>query len=378
MELLNIYLRRKDCMKGAFPNMKKEKTILAVTGAIIGFLAVLLVKFGNPGNMGMCIACFLRDTAGGLKLHTASVVQYVRPEIIGIVLGAAVMAAAKKEFAARTGSNPVIRFMLGFFVMVGALMFLGCPLRMMLRLGGGDLNAVFGLAGFICGILIGIAALKKGFSLNRSYKVQTGEAAVFPAIQIVFLVLLVAFPSLLAFSTEGPGSLHAPLALSLTAGLVVGLMAQRTRFCTVAGIRDSIMFKDFTLLIGFVSCIITAAIFNGIFGFFHLGFANQPIAHTDGLWNFLGMTLVGFASVLLGGCPLRQLILSGEGNIDSVITVIGMFIGAAFCHNFGLASSGEGPTRNGQIAVILGLIVTFIIALVNIRANAKKRKEQTA
>ena len=111
---------------------------------------------------------------------------------------------------------------------------------------------------------------------------------------------------------------------------------------------------------------------NMIFGFFNFGFAEQPIAHTDGLWNFLGMLLVGFASVLLGGCPLRQLILSGEGNIDSVITVIGMFVGAAFCHNFGLASSGEGPTANGQFAVIFGLIVVTVIALVNIAANKKK------
>lgn len=84
------------------------------------------------------------------------------------------------------------------------------------------------------------------------------------------------------------------------------------------------------------------------------------------------MVLVGFGSVLLGGCPLRQLILSGEGNIDSVFTVIGMFLGAAFCHNLGLASSADGPTLNGQIAVVLGLIVTAVIALVNIAGNRRK------
>ncbi|MBR6584790.1 MAG: YedE-related selenium metabolism membrane protein, partial [Firmicutes bacterium] len=125
--------------------MKKEKAFVALTGAIIGLIAVLLVKFGNPANMGMCIACFIRDTAGALKLHSAAVVQYMRPEIIGIVLGASVMAFSKKELVARAGSNPFVRFVLGFFVMIGALMFLGCPLRMMLRIGGGDLNAIVGL-----------------------------------------------------------------------------------------------------------------------------------------------------------------------------------------------------------------------------------------
>lgn len=352
--------------------MKNEKLIVSISGAVIGIIAVCLVIFGNPANMGFCIACFLRDTAGALKLHQAAPVQYMRPEIIGLILGAAIMAFGKKELVARAGSNPLVRFILGFFVMVGALMFLGCPLRMMLRIGAGDLNAIVGLVGFVIGIGCGIFALNKGFSLDRAYKVTLSESYVFPAIQIIFLVVLAAVPSLLMFSAEGPGSMHAPIIISLVAGLVVGGICQRTRFCTVAGIRDSFMFKDFTLLFGFISLIVACVVMNLIVGKFNLGFEAQPIAHTDAVWNVLGMVLVGFASVLLGGCPLRQLILSGEGNIDSVVTVIGMTVGAAFCHNFGLASSGEGSTPNGQVAVIVGLIVCVVIACVNIAANKKK------
>ena len=77
------------------------------------------------------------------------------------------------------------------------------------------------------------------------------------------------------------------------------------------------------------------------------------------------MLLVGFGCVLLGGCPLRQLVLSGEGNTDSAITVIGLVAGAAFAHNFGLASSGEGPTANGMIAVVIGIGVVLLIACLN-------------
>ena len=80
---------------------------------------------------------------------------------------------------------------------------------------------------------------------------------------------------------------------------------------------------------------------------------------------FCSMLLAGFGCVLLGGCPLRQLVLSGEGNTDSAITVIGLAIGAAFAHNFGLASSGEGPTANGKIAVILGILAVSVIACFN-------------
>ena len=77
------------------------------------------------------------------------------------------------------------------------------------------------------------------------------------------------------------------------------------------------------------------------------------------------MLLAGFGCVLLGGCPLRQLVLAGEGNSDSAIIVLGLIIGAAFAHNFGLASSDNGPTVNGQIAVVIGLIVTIFIAYFN-------------
>ena len=58
--------------------MQSKKGIIA-TGAAIGLIAVLLVKLGNPANMGFCIACFIRDIAGGLGLHQAAVVQYLRP-----------------------------------------------------------------------------------------------------------------------------------------------------------------------------------------------------------------------------------------------------------------------------------------------------------
>ena len=60
---------------------------IIVVGAIIGVAAILLQKFGNPANMGICVACFERDIAGGLGLHRAAIVQYIRPEIIGFVLG---------------------------------------------------------------------------------------------------------------------------------------------------------------------------------------------------------------------------------------------------------------------------------------------------
>lgn len=348
-------------------NAKKEISSILIAGLVIGVIAALLVMLGNPINMGFCIACFLRDIAGSLGMHRAAAVQYIRPEIIGLVLGSMLVALRYKEFLPRGGSSPITRFIIAFFVMIGCLMFLGCPFRMILRLAGGDGNALFGFAGFAIGILCGVFFLNRGYSLKRTYKLPTTEGAVLPAVMAALLVLVLLAPSFLFFTEAGggPGANHAGILFSLLAGLAVGATAQRTRLCMVGGIRDVVLFKEFKLLSGFVAVFAAALVCNIAFGLFKPGFAGQPVAHTDGLWNALGMLLCGFGCVLLGGCPLRQLVLSGEGNSDSAITVVGLMVGAAFAHNFGLASSGAGPTANGKIAVIVGLVIITLIACMN-------------
>ena len=358
--------------------MKKVSWIVVIAGAVVGLAAVVLTHLGNPANMGFCIACFLRDITGAVGMHSAAKVQYVRPEIIGLVLGAFIMSVATKEFRAKAGSSPATRFVLGAFVMIGALAFLGCPLRMVLRMGGGDLNAVVGLVGFTLGIFIGIQFLKNGFSLKRAYPVGKGEGGVLPIVMTGLLILVIAVPSLFKFSEEGPGSKHAPMLVSLLVALVIGALAQKSRLCMVGGMRDAIMFKDFNLLSGFAAIFVTVLLGNIILGNF-TGFSTylQPIAHASQLWNLLGMVLVGWGSVLLGGCPLRQLILAAQGNGDSAVTVFGMIVGAAFAHNFGLAGNpdskseaGElivgGISTAGKIAVVLGLVVMLVVVILNL------------
>jgi len=81
--------------------MKKVHLGVIIAGAAVGLAALILTALGNPTNMGFCIACFLRDISGAVGLHSAAKVQYVRPEIIGLVLGAFIMSVASKEFKAR-------------------------------------------------------------------------------------------------------------------------------------------------------------------------------------------------------------------------------------------------------------------------------------
>lgn len=354
----------------------KEKRNIIIGGAVIGILAVISVLLGNPKNMGICVACFIRDTAGALGLHQAPIVQYVRPEILGFILGAFILSVANKEFASRGGSSPLIRFCLGFIVMIGALMFLGCPTRMVLRLAGGDFNAILGLLGFASGIFAGIFFLNRGFTLKRNYKQTRMEGYIMPIISVVLFVLLAVNSSLLIFSTEGPGSMHAPIFFSLGVGLIAGAICQRTRLCMAGGIRDAFLFKDFYLVSGFIAMLVGALIANIVTGQFVPGFADQPVAHTDGLWNFLGMAVCGWGSILLGGCPMRQLVLSGEGNVDSAVTILGLFVGAAFCHNLKFASSAEGPTPNGMVAVVVCLVILAVISYLGCKSETSDSQTQ--
>jgi len=344
---------------------------IILVGAVIGILAPVLQKLGNPPNMGICVACFERDIAGALGLHRAGVVQYIRPEIVGFVLGSLIAALAFCEFKARAGSAPIVRFVLGAFAMIGALAFLGCPWRALLRLAGGDLNGILGLAGLAVGIGIGVQFLKAGYNLGRSHKTYPAVGWIMPIIMISLLLLLIfniktGENGALFFSEKGPGSMHAPLLISLAAGLVIGFLAQRTRFCTMGSIRDVILMRDTHLISGVGALVVVAFVTNLILGQFNPGIFGQPVAHSQHLWNFLGMVLAGLAFALAGGCPGRQLFLSGEGDGDAGVFVLGMITGAAFAHNFGLAGGpdsdvvgGIGPY--GMVAVVLGLVVCVVI-----------------
>lgn len=350
---------------------QKYKMFVILTGFAVGIAAIVLTELGNPPNMGLGITCFIRDIAGALGLHSADMFQYVRPELIGITLGAILTAAVSKEFRPRGGSSPITRFIIAVVVMVGAMVFLGCPLRMLLRIGGGELSAVIGLAGYTAGIAVGVLWLKGGFTLRRAYAQSFAEGAAMPAAMLLLLVLSVNIPSLFLSSLSGAGAMHAPIIFSLVIGLLIGGLCQYTRFCTMASFRNVMLLRDFGMLWGVLALVVTVSVGNALLGKLHNVFSDLSGVHSGWLWDFFSMALVGWGSVLLDGCPLRQLILAGEGNSDAAVTLTGFLFGAALCHNFHLVTLISGPTLNGIIAVVAGFFLLTVICLTN-REAAKK------
>ncbi|MBN2578734.1 MAG: YedE-related selenium metabolism membrane protein [Pirellulales bacterium] len=332
-----------------------------VAGAVLGAFGALLAWAGNPPNMGLCIACFERDIAGALGLHREAVVQYLRPEIPALILGVALAAVLAGEWKGRSAAAPAVSFLLGGLMMLGALVFLGCPVRMTLRLGGGDWTALGGLAGFVLGIGIGTSFLRRGYSLGRAIAASYATTVVLPFLAVGLLTLLLFRPTFLFFSAKGPGSQAVPLGVALGAALLIGVLAQRSRLCFAGGIRDLLLIRSPHLLVGLAAALVIAFVTNLALGQFRPGFTGQPIAHSNHLWSFLSMALVGLSAVLLGGCPLRQLVLAGQGDGGAFCALAGMFVGAALAHNFGLAASPAGVPVTGQVAVAGGLAICLIV-----------------
>jgi len=135
--------------------------------------------------------------------------------------------------------------------------------------------------------------------------------------------------------------------VTLAIGAIIGWFAQRSGFCSVGGIRDFIMLRHTRLLSGFLAMVggafiaylalslVTPAAFEHFFWAAKSGLLapvpGAPAGLSGGayvLLAVLGGIGVGIIGVLIGGCPMRQLAMTSEGNLKSLSFVVGMAIGA--------------------------------------------------
>lgn len=338
--------------------------LLWIACAGIGALAAVLVALGNPGNMGICGACFLRDTAGALGLFTGEGPRIFRPELAGLILGAFILRLAQNRIEGRAGAHAAPRFFLGLWMGIGTMVFLGCPFRMLQRMGGGDLNALVGLAGFIIGVGVGRIFEMRNYTSGKTSIVITPAGT--PALILAIAALILFLAGGMPFG-PGPDDLagkppHAPWFWSLGIAIVAGSILSWTGFCAISAVKQ-IYTRPRRMLWAAIALIGGYFILAICTGKFNLDFTSQPASHSDHIWNILAMALVGLTGVLAGGCPVRQIVLAGEGNGDAMITAIGILAGCSISHSFQIVSSTSGSTPAGRTAILLGLTICFSYAV---------------
>ena len=351
------------------------KKNFVIMGAVIGVGSVVLSYYGNPANTGICVSCFLENVAGALGLHDNVRMQYIRPEIIGFVLGAFFLSLYKKEFVSTGGSSPLLRFLIGALLIVGCSVFIGCPVKMILRLSAGDIGAVIGFVGLVTGIYIGLEFVENGFQLGTYKKdPKLANGLIVPALMAFLLLVSIIHPPFINQSVKGAAAQYAPYLLSLGIGLLIGALAQHTQFCITGGIARIFLWgprevmncpRSTGLLISLGSFFGFALVANLFTDQFQFALHGQPSSNESYGWAFLGMLLVGFGSVLIKGCPLRQLVSAGQGDSDAGAAVLGMLFGAALVQNWGMAGTPAGTPVAGQIAVLAGICLLFMIGLLN-------------
>ena len=155
--------------------------------------------------------------------------------------------------------------------------------------------------------------LRAGYTLGRSNKTYKAVGWIMPVMMVGLLLLAIYQPQFseggaIVFSESGPGAMRAPLLISLAVGLLIGFLAQRTRFCTMGSIRDVILMRDYHLISGVGALVVAAFLTNLAFGQVNFGIVGQPVAHSSHIWNFLGMVLAGLAFALAGGLPRTAVI----------------------------------------------------------------------
>ena len=125
---------------------------------------------------------------------------------------------------------------------------------------------------------------------------------------------------------------------SLVLGLIIGYLGQRSRLCYIAGYRDLLAMRDFTIVKGVVGTLVGAV--GGFMIADWLGGAVPTfpmLLMTPGLrsvstWvvTIVGGLGVGIVGVISGGCPFRMHVLASEGKKTYWVYLLGFYGGLVF------------------------------------------------
>ena len=142
-----------------------------VYGVVVAALAAIVgqwFKVSPPAAYGLCSACHGRDLTDWLINHlegkklfvTAASAKWPILTVVGVVLGGFAASKRNGEFSSINLGGNARQFLYGGIVMCAALFVGGCPTRIIIRAGYGDVAGMFALLGVAGGVVGGALALR--------------------------------------------------------------------------------------------------------------------------------------------------------------------------------------------------------------------------
>jgi hypothetical protein len=123
---------------------------------------------------------------------------------------------------------------------------------------------------------------------------------------------------------------------SLVLGIVVGYLGQRSRMCSIGGLRDFVLVRDTGLLKGAGALLVTAWVAFGLarlisdsdVGHGLIAAGTTPSGLRAVVAIAVGAIVLGFFATLSGACPLRQHVLAGQGRVGAWSFLAGFYLAA--------------------------------------------------
>jgi hypothetical protein len=146
----------------------RAPVVYGVVAAVVAGIAGELLDVSPPAAYGLCSACHGRDLADWILNRTEHAGLFVTAAgaswplltVVGLVLGSFVAARRNGEYGSINIGGNVRQFVFGAVVMGAALFVGGCPTRIILRTGYGDVAGVLALGGVAAGVVLGTFSLR--------------------------------------------------------------------------------------------------------------------------------------------------------------------------------------------------------------------------
>jgi len=145
-----------------------------VAGSIF-VLADAAFAIAPPSAYAFCLSCHVRDlvnTALNAVVHSRFQVTEVAGRALmltspGVLLGAYIAARLYGEAKPRKADRPLLLAALGFLMMTIGIVIFGCPTRIVLRAGYGEIYGIIALAGMFAGITVATVIMKLRWAARR-------------------------------------------------------------------------------------------------------------------------------------------------------------------------------------------------------------------